>query len=737
MTTRQHRRRPADSTPTGVAVVRSVAWHRSKRISSGTRPPAGRSVFDGVPPEQIELALDELPRRRYPAGSTVIAEGDTADELYVVEAGVADVFVADSDGAEHRVGSVHAGGTLGEMSLFTGQPAAGTVRAPSDLEVLVVHAPEFERIAGEFPVVYRNLGAILSERLARTNGSPRARARPGRRASATGRAAAARLRRSPPASPGTPAAGGAARRRRRRPRGGGARLAARRRSPAPAHRPAQPAPHVRDAARRGRARPRTVHQLSGLRLRVDPRPPRGDAAGAVTATRRSLDLGAATRASVALLRRRPRRPAGRPAAELDRRRRPSAASRALLCGLSVGIALGAGSVRGYAHWGVLRAFDKLGLQRRLHRRHERRRLRRGAPRGWARRTRRGSTRSSARASPRSATLPGRGCSRTARSAGSCTARSGRFGSRTCRGRSGSSRRTSSSSGGRVPTRPGLAGGAGEHLDPGRLPGAADRGAPRRRRRRRQPGPDSVAAEMGAGVVSASSSSGGDSAHRRRGRRREGHAALGGRRDHARDRHDAGPHRLGGRGGARDRDRARLRAPPSEEAARPSPTARATSSGLEAAEAGAAAHRGGAPVAAAVTATRPSPTAPPRSTRRRARALTARSRRTGDAARHPRLPARDPEPRRLVRRDRRGARAARLLRCTCPTGAARASARAARRLRAARAARRRRAASSSSLGASRTARPRSCVGGCWGARPALAYALEARTSWPGSRSSGLR
>ena len=33
-----------------------------------------------------------------------------------------------------------------------------------------------------------------------------------------------------------------------------------------------------------------------------------------------------------------------------------------LCGLSLGIALGAGSVRGFAHWGVLRAFDKLGLR---------------------------------------------------------------------------------------------------------------------------------------------------------------------------------------------------------------------------------------------------------------------------------------------------------------------------------------------------------------------------------------
>jgi CRP-like cAMP-binding protein len=126
-------------------------------------------VFDGVPPEEIEGTLDVLHRRRFPAGSTVIAQGDTADELYVVEAGVADVFVAGRGGMEHRVGSVHAGGTLGEMSLFTGLPAAGTVRASTDLDVLVVDSSEFDRIATEFPVVYRNLGAILSERLARTN----------------------------------------------------------------------------------------------------------------------------------------------------------------------------------------------------------------------------------------------------------------------------------------------------------------------------------------------------------------------------------------------------------------------------------------------------------------------------------------------------------------------------------------------------------------------------------------
>ena len=139
------------------------------QLTAEPRPPAGRSVFDGVPIGGVDLALADLPRHRYLAGSTVIAQGDTSHEFYVVEDGVAEVFVADVDGAEHRVGTVHPGGALGEMSLFTGQPATGTVRAGTDLDLLIISADDFERIAEEFPVVYRNLGAILSERLARTN----------------------------------------------------------------------------------------------------------------------------------------------------------------------------------------------------------------------------------------------------------------------------------------------------------------------------------------------------------------------------------------------------------------------------------------------------------------------------------------------------------------------------------------------------------------------------------------
>jgi NTE family protein len=127
------------------------------------------SFFDGIPAEELETVLAGLERRRFPAGAVVIAEGDHANELYITQSGWADVVVSDRHGGEHTVGRIRPGSTLGEMSLFTGQPAVGTVRATRDLDVLVMPGEDFEQLVERYPRIYRNLGAILSERLARTN----------------------------------------------------------------------------------------------------------------------------------------------------------------------------------------------------------------------------------------------------------------------------------------------------------------------------------------------------------------------------------------------------------------------------------------------------------------------------------------------------------------------------------------------------------------------------------------
>jgi NTE family protein len=127
------------------------------------------AFFDGIDTAELKSFLGTLPRRRFPVGSVLIAEGDSPREMYIAASGRADVLVADRHGNEHQVGRIVPGTAIGEMSLLTGQPAAGTVRAAEELQVLVLGRADLERVASRFPRIYRNVSAVLAERLADTN----------------------------------------------------------------------------------------------------------------------------------------------------------------------------------------------------------------------------------------------------------------------------------------------------------------------------------------------------------------------------------------------------------------------------------------------------------------------------------------------------------------------------------------------------------------------------------------
>ena len=113
--------------------------------------------------------LATLETRVYPAGATVIAEGDRTKEVFIAQSGSAEVVITAADGADHPVGRVVPGGTVGEIALLTGQPAVATVRAAADFEAIVLTEADFARLADMYPLIYRNLGTILAERLARTD----------------------------------------------------------------------------------------------------------------------------------------------------------------------------------------------------------------------------------------------------------------------------------------------------------------------------------------------------------------------------------------------------------------------------------------------------------------------------------------------------------------------------------------------------------------------------------------
>jgi NTE family protein len=92
--------------------------------------------------------------------------------MYVVEAGAADVTVADRHGSSHHVNRIVAGDVLGEMSLFTGRPASATVTALEDLTVTILAEAEFHALGDTLPRLYQNLGAMVSRKLYRADRRP-------------------------------------------------------------------------------------------------------------------------------------------------------------------------------------------------------------------------------------------------------------------------------------------------------------------------------------------------------------------------------------------------------------------------------------------------------------------------------------------------------------------------------------------------------------------------------------
>jgi NTE family protein len=123
-------------------------------------------------------ALDEIRRhaqpRRYAAGEVICCEGARTDSVLVLQRGSADVYVTSR--AEMRaqaVGHLRAGDIVGEVGALTGLPRSATVVAATDAGALEIQRRDFDRLLAGHPMLQTNLARILGERLASSNSALR------------------------------------------------------------------------------------------------------------------------------------------------------------------------------------------------------------------------------------------------------------------------------------------------------------------------------------------------------------------------------------------------------------------------------------------------------------------------------------------------------------------------------------------------------------------------------------
>ncbi len=121
-----------------------------------TLPADARAIVDRDA-EEVTLA----------AGKTLFRTGDTPDALYLVLSGSLGVYVPGIAGATRLVGIIRHGETVGEMGVLSNKPRSASVVAIRDCDLLKLTKVKFDRLMRRQPALMAGLNRLLVHRLRR------------------------------------------------------------------------------------------------------------------------------------------------------------------------------------------------------------------------------------------------------------------------------------------------------------------------------------------------------------------------------------------------------------------------------------------------------------------------------------------------------------------------------------------------------------------------------------------
>jgi NTE family protein len=126
------------------------------------------SLFEGLEPAALNEIYRRLQPRSFAPGEVICREGDAGSSLFIIESGLAHVLVDRPEGPR-TVARLRRGDFGGEMSLITGEPRSATVKAIVPTTLVELGQEAFGAILANYPILFANLARTLSQRLARAD----------------------------------------------------------------------------------------------------------------------------------------------------------------------------------------------------------------------------------------------------------------------------------------------------------------------------------------------------------------------------------------------------------------------------------------------------------------------------------------------------------------------------------------------------------------------------------------
>lgn len=155
-------------------------------------------LFEGLGPAELQGVAAVMRFRSFEPGDTICREGEQGESMFVVVDGLVHLLRSLAELPEVRtrsifdegrlVGKLRPGEVFGTGSLLTGEPRSATATAAVATDLLELGREDFRALIGSYPRVLENLTRILTLRLAEaTAGQARAGARGEAVALVTGR----------------------------------------------------------------------------------------------------------------------------------------------------------------------------------------------------------------------------------------------------------------------------------------------------------------------------------------------------------------------------------------------------------------------------------------------------------------------------------------------------------------------------------------------------------------------
>jgi NTE family protein len=134
-----------------------------------TQALARNPLFEGLDDASLATVEASMSQREFEPGDVLCRAGEAGDSLLLIVSGLARVVLPDAfSGGGRTVAKLRRGDLVGEMSLVTNEPRTATVVAALPTTALELERDDFAAVLARHPAILANLNRILSAKLAET-----------------------------------------------------------------------------------------------------------------------------------------------------------------------------------------------------------------------------------------------------------------------------------------------------------------------------------------------------------------------------------------------------------------------------------------------------------------------------------------------------------------------------------------------------------------------------------------